>query len=223
MAARNRFAFYDLDGTLVSSNVVTQYAWYVRRLPSRSRSRAKLARLLVRAPMLGALDLFSRTRFNEVFYHEYRGLERAWLERLATGLFDEVFRPALFPDARQLVARDRDAGFQTVLVTGSLDFALGPLVRFFGFDHVIANRLVFDDGVATGELQRPLIAEAEKVAAIEVLAREYNVGTAQAKAYSDSMSDLPMLEAVGLPTVVNPGRRLRRIAERKGWPVLNLK
>ena len=223
MAARNRFAFYDLDGTLVSSNVVTQYAWYVRQLPARGRSRAKLARLLMMAPVLAALDVYSRTRFNEVFYREYRGLERDWLKRLADELFDEVFRPALFPGARRLVARDRDAGFQTVLVTGSLDFALGPLVRYFGFHRVIANRLVFDDGVATGELRRPLIAEAEKVTAIEALAREYNVETAQSKAYSDSMSDLPMLEAVGWPAVVNPGRRLRRIAERKGWPVLNLK
>jgi HAD superfamily hydrolase (TIGR01490 family) len=161
--------------------------------------------------------------FNVVFYRKYRGLQRQWLEEMAEDLFNDLFLPAMHSGAGPLIERDRADGFQTVLVTGSLDFALGPIVRHFGFDHVISNRLVFRDGVATGDLEPPLIAEAEKVAAMASLAREYNVNTALSKAYSDSMSDLPMLEAVGLPSAVNPGRRLRQIANQRGWPVLNLK
>jgi HAD superfamily hydrolase (TIGR01490 family) len=223
MASQNRFAFYDLDGTLVSSNVVSQYAWFVRRLPSRLQSYVTLTRLLLSVPWLFGLDLYSRTKFNVVFYRKYRGLERQWLGEMAEDLFNELFLPAMHSGAGPLIDGDRADGFQTVLVTGSLDFALGPIVRHFGFDHVISNRLVFRDGVATGDLEPPLIAEAEKVAAMVRLAREYNVNTALSKAYSDSMSDLPMLEAVGLPSAVNPGRRLRQIAEQRGWPVLNLK
>jgi putative phosphoserine phosphatase/1-acylglycerol-3-phosphate O-acyltransferase len=68
-----------------------------------------------------------------------------------------------------------------------------------------------------------VLAGREKVAAIERLCRQYNVDTAESKAYSDSLSDLPMLEAVGRPAVVHPGYRLRRIARRRGWPVLDLK
>jgi HAD superfamily hydrolase (TIGR01490 family) len=223
MAPQNRFAFYDLDGTLVSSNVVSQYAWFVRKLPSRLQSYVTLTRLLLSVPWLFGLDLYSRTKFNVVFYRQYRGLERQWLEAMAEDLFNELFLPAMHSGAGRLIERDRSGGFQTVLVTGSLDFALGPIVRHFGFDHVISNRLIFRDGVATGDLEPPLIAEAEKVAAMTRLAREYNVNTALSKAYSDSMSDLPMLEAVGLPSAVNPGRRLRQIAKQRGWPVLNLK
>ncbi len=187
------------------------------------QSYAKLARLLASVPWLFGLDLYSRKEFNAVFYRKYRGLERQWLEALAEGLFSELFLPAMHAGAQPLIEQDRAAGFQTVLVTGSLDFALGPIVRHFGFDHVISNRLVFRDGVATGDLEPPLVAEDQKVAAMGSLAREYNVDTALSKAYSDSMSDLPMLEAVGLPSVVHPGRRLRQIAEQRGWPVLNLK
>ena len=214
-----RFAFYDLDGTLVSSNVVTQYAWYVRRLGS----WARFSKLLLSAPVLLGFELYSRRAFNVFFYRFYRGMRRDWLEAQAQGLFEEVFRPNLYPRSRELVASDREDGFEPVLVTGSLDFALGPLAEFFGFDHVISNRLVFENGAATGELEPPLIAETEKVAAMRRLCAERGGEMADSKAYSDSLSDLPMLEAVGLPAAVNPGRRLRRIARERGWPVLDLK
>ena len=217
------FAFYDLDGTLVSSNVVTQYSWFVRNLPSKTRAVARYARLLSSIPLLIGLELYSRRRFNVVFYRQYRGMRRDWLEEMAAGLFKSVFRPAIYPGALALVERDRTRGYRTVLVTGSLDFALGPVMRHFGFDHLISNSLVFDNGVATGEIAPPLIAEREKVAAMRRLCRGYNVDSARSKAYSDSMSDLPMLEAVGLPSVVHPGRRLKQIAEQQRWPILDLR
>jgi len=215
-------AFYDLDGTLVSSNVVVQYRYYARRLPSRAEVVARHARLIASAPLLIGLELYSRRRFNEVFFRLYRGMRREWMEEMATGLFETVFQPAIYPGARELVAADAAQGFRTVLVTGSPEFAIAPLVRHFGFDDVISNRLVFDDGVATGAIAPPVIAGREKVEAISRLCHRYNVGAERSKAYSDSVSDLPMLEAVGTPVVTNPGRRLRRIAELRGWQVLRL-
>ena len=218
-----RFAFYDFDGTLVSSNVVTQYAYFVRKLPSRPRAAAKMAKLIASLPLLVAIDLYSRRAFNVWFYREYRGMRRDWLLEMAEGLFDSVIRPAIYPGAPALVERDRREGFRTVLVTGSPDFALGPVVRHFGFDYLLANSLAFDAGVATGAILPPILAEREKVAAIRRLCAQSDVDTAQSRAYSDSISDLPMLEAVGRPAVVNPGRRLRRVAQRRGWPVLELR
>jgi HAD superfamily hydrolase (TIGR01490 family) len=174
-------------------------------------------------PLLIGLDLYSRRLFNEVFYRTYRGMRHEWLAEMAEGLFESVIRPAVYPGSKKLVEGDRSDGLKTVLVTGSLDFALAPVVRFYGFDHVISNRLQFAAGVATGELEPPLIAEKEKVEAMLRLCRQYNVDSAESKAYSDSMSDLPMLEAVGQPSAVNPDRRLRHIALERGWPVIHLR
>lgn len=215
-------AFYDFDGTLVSTNVVTQYVWYVRRQPSKVRSAGKLAKLALMVPLLVAIDRASRRLFNEFFYREYSGMSEAWLRAEATGLFEKLFRGAIYPGAVELVARDKAAGFRTILLTGSPEFALGPIARHFGFDRVVANQLEFENGVATGAIRPPIIAGAEKVAAMHRLAREYNVETERCKAYTDSKSDLPMLEAVGLPAAVNPDARLKREALRRGWPVIDL-
>ncbi|HYM11887.1 MAG TPA: HAD-IB family hydrolase [Bryobacterales bacterium] len=222
-AAATRVAFYDLDGTLISGNVVTRYAYFARHHPSSAKAAFKTAKLLLSVPLLIGLDLYSRRLFNEVFYREYRGMEKAWLAGQSEQLFERVIRPSIYPGAKALVDADRQAGFRLVLVTGGLDFDLGPVTRYFGFHDVICNTLIYNNGVATGEVAPPLIAEQEKQAALEKLCREYNVDAAQSKAYSDSFSDLSMLESVGLPAAVNPDRRLRRAARERGWPILDLK
>jgi len=219
----DRFAFYDLDGTLVSSNVVSQYVWYLRRLPERDLALLRSLQLLVGLPAYAAVDLYSRRAFNIWFYRLYRGMRREWLAEEAEGLFQKVLAPAIYPGAPALVRRDREAGYRTVLLTGSPEFALGPLVRYFGFDHVVANVLEFDDGIATGAIRPPVVAGREKVHLMRKLCAEYNVDSAESKAYSDSFSDLPMLEAVGRPAAVHAGPRLRRVAAARGWPVLDLR
>lgn len=219
----NRIAFYDLDGTLVSSNVVLRYSYYVRSLPSKAKSILKCSKLLLSVPFLMGLELYSRRLFNEVFYREYRGMKKEWLKELAERVFEKVIRPSVYRGSSALVDADRERGFRLVLVTGELDFVLEPVVRYFGFHDLICNSLVYENGAATGEVVRPLIAEREKVEAVMKVCQEYNGLPAQSKAYSDSFSDLPMLEAVGNPVAVNPDRRLRRVAAARGWPALNLK
>jgi HAD superfamily phosphoserine phosphatase-like hydrolase len=122
-----------------------------------------------------------------------------------------------------LLEKDRREGCRLVLVSGGMDFALAPVAAALGFDDLIANRLVFNAGRATGEVAAPLLAEAQKVKAILDFCETYNVSTPQSKAYSDSYSDLAMLEAVGFPAAVHPDRRLKRIALARGWPILDLK
>lgn len=223
MPATPRIAFYDFDGTLVSSNIVTRYAFLVRRLPSRPRAIWKFSRLVASVPAYLLLDRISRRFFNEVFFQEYRGMKKAWLEDQAEFLFDKVIRPSIYAGAKALLDADREQGFYRILVTGELDFALGPVMRYFEFDQLISNSLVFENGVATGRIVRPLIAEEEKVRAITRICREHHADLRAARAYSDSFSDVPMLEAAGRPAAVNPDRRLRELARRRGWPVLDLK
>ncbi len=216
-------AFYDFDGTLVSSNVVTRYAYFAKHHPAKSEAFWRYGKLLALVPYWIGLDMYSRRLFNEIFFREYRGLPKDWLFGEAERLFEYDIRSKIFPGAAALLAADRAAGFRLVLVSGGMDFDLGPVARHFGFDGVIANQLVFEKGAATGEVVPPLLAEREKVLAIEKYCREYNVNTAQSKAYSDSFSDVPMLEVVGSPSAVNPDRRLRQLARDRGWPILDLR
>ena len=222
MSESIRAAFYDFDGTLVSSNIVTRCAFFAKNHPSRAQAFLRYGKLLTAVPLWIALDLYSRRLFNEVFYRQYRGMRKEWLVAKAEELFEKEIRPKIYPRAEEPLSSDRQQGFRLVLLSGGLDFALAPAVRHFGFDDLICNWLVYEDGVASGEVVSPLLAEQEKVAAVHRFCREYNVDTARSKAYSDSLSDLPLLEAVGLPSAVNPDRRLRRVANDRGWPVLDL-
>ena len=216
-------AFYDLDGTLLSSNVVMRYAFYARNHPSRTRAALKCAKLALSVPVFIGLDFYSRRLFNEIFYREYRGMKQDWLRERAEALFERVMRPAIYLGAKALADADRERGYRLVLVTGELDFALEPVVRYFGFDDLISNSLVYENGVATGEVNPPLIAGPAKVTAMLQLCRKYHAEPALSKAYSDSFSDVPMLEAVGIPAAVNPDLRLKRVALERRWPVLRLK
>ena len=220
MAAK--LAFYDLDGTLVSSNVVSQYLWFARNHPQAGVAW-RIARALVRAPWWLSLEMRSRRRFNEVFFREYAGMRLDWMSGNAARMFDAVLRPATFRGARELIEGDRRAGFHTILLTGSLDFAIQPLIEQFGFDEAVTNRLRFSAGVATGELIEPIIAGPEKVDAIRGFCAHHGADSAVCRAYSDSMSDVPMLEAVGQPVAVNPTKKLRALAQVRNWTVVDLK
>lgn len=223
MRASSTLAFYDFDGTLASSNVVTRYAFFAKNHPSKVEAAWRYGKVLVGVPLWIGLDAVSRRLFNEVFFRQYRGLRHDWLVSQSEALFQQEIRPKVFAGVKQLLESDREQGHRLVLVSGGFDFDLGPFVREFGFDDLISNRLEFSNGVATGRVVAPLLAEQEKVNAIRRYCGEYNVEAARAKAYSDSFSDVPMLEVVGSPAAVNPDRRLRRVALERGWPVLDLR
>ena len=183
----------------------------------------KFSKLLLSIPSWLALEFRSRRRFNEVFFREYRGMRERVLRAQSQQLFDEEILPSIYPDTQALLEEDQRQGYLPVLVSGELDVALDEVIRYLGFQAVISNRLVFKDGIATGEVEAPLIAGEEKVRAMEELCRQHGTEMKQSKAYSDSFSDLPMLEAVGIPAAVNPDRRLKRVAQERGWTILDLK
>jgi HAD superfamily hydrolase (TIGR01490 family) len=219
----NKAAFYDLDGTLLSCNLVTEYAYYARNDRSLTKSVYQLAKVVLWVPLFLGLDLCSRRLFNTFLFAGYRGMHRDRLIGLADDLFEVTLKPSIFPKAQALINTTRDLGYRNVLVTGTLDFTIRPIALHFGFEEVICNRLEFRNHIANGHFLPPLVAENEKARRIREYAREENIDLAESCAFSDSSADVPMLSAVGYPVATNPTRRLRRVALQKNWPILELR
>ncbi|HUS63360.1 MAG TPA: HAD-IB family hydrolase [Kofleriaceae bacterium] len=219
---KNSAAFYDVDGTLVRINIVHTFAFYATRQASLLKSFRTTAQTAASVPLFWAADKISRKWFNELFYHYYEGFSEDRLVMLAEELFEEVILPNIFPRARDLIEESRRAGVRQVLVTGALDFTMRPLARYLQVDDLIANRLEFVDGYATGKLAKPFIGGATKPTLMRTYAHEHGIDLADCWAYSDSYSDLTMLAVVGRPTACNPDRRLRAVARSYDWPVLDL-
>jgi len=216
-------AFYDLDGTLVRTNLVHAFAYNARNQQGVLRSVAKTVTTALSVPVFAAADFYSRRLFNDLFFRRYEGESEDRLRYLAEELFDAVKRPSIFPGAYELVDKSKRLGLRQVLVTGALDLTVKPLARHLGIDEWVTNRLEFVDGKATGRLVPPVIAAATKASWIRTYAEKEGLNLSECYSYSDSMSDLPMLSVVGHPTAVNPDFRLRNTALQHDWPIVDLK
>jgi HAD superfamily hydrolase (TIGR01490 family) len=218
-----RAAFYDVDGTLVRTNVVHVYAYYAMNRGSLLGIAGRTLGTAASVPLFAALDVFDRKVFNEFFYRYYAGLSEDRLLTLAEDLFEDVLKPGLYAEAKDLIDQARRSGCRIVLVTGALDFSMRPLAQYLGADDLIANRMQFVDGVATGKVIPPLIEGAHKAQAIRAWCAREGVALEHCHGYSDSASDYAMLAVVGRPTAVNPDLRLRALARAYNWPILDLK
>jgi HAD superfamily hydrolase (TIGR01490 family) len=133
-----------------------------------------------------------------------------------------TIRPSVFRHAETLIQTTRERGYRNVLVTGTLDFTIRPVALYFGIEEVICNRLEFRNHIATGRVLPRLMAEDEKARAVREYAAREGLDLAESCAFSDSSADVPMLSQVGHPVATNATSKLRRIALRKGWPILDL-
>ncbi|MDE0397816.1 MAG: HAD-IB family hydrolase [Candidatus Poribacteria bacterium] len=210
-------AFFDVDGTLLKSTIVHCYIWMRSLQMPFFFKHLWLIGFLPKIVYYLILDSISRTRFNEVFYRNYRGLEVAEMKALSTEMFEAYIRPKIFSEAVSQIQEHKEQGTAIVLVTGSLDFVVQPIADYLAVDAVLAPQLREQDGQFTGELTTaPLIGEA-KAEAMRNYADQYEVSLEDSYAYGDSQSDLPMLECVGNPIVVNPGKSFRQKALKSGW------
>jgi HAD superfamily hydrolase (TIGR01490 family) len=216
-------AFYDLEGTLVSTNLVHTLGFYAKNQQSLFGSLKKSASTLLSLPLFAVTDQYSRKVFNDLFFKRYKGETEDRLRFFANELFEDVLKPAVFPGAFELIEKSRSLGLRQVVVTGALDFSVKPLMQYLGIEDYAANHLEFVNGMATGRLLPPVLAASTKASWIRTFAEREGMSLSDSFAYSDSMSDLPMLSVVGHPAAVNPDMRLRQTALHHDWPILNLK
>jgi HAD superfamily hydrolase (TIGR01490 family) len=215
-------SYFDVDGTLVTTNLVHPTLFYMLNQPTPLHSFAKLGRALAKAPWMIMAEMRDRRVFNELLFSSYEGVSEDRLVALAQETFESVMKPKLYPGAKDLIQTSLDKGHEVVLVSGALDFLMDLLARHLGATEVIANRLEIKDRFATGKLLRPVVAGPEKARLVREHARARGHDLDECFAYSDSYSDVPMLSVVGHPAAVNPDRRLSLLADAYHWPIIHL-
>ncbi|TAL11278.1 MAG: HAD family hydrolase [Nitrospirae bacterium] len=217
MATGSRIAaFFDLDNTIVPGPAI-EYP-YVRLLWRQGlvgpRDLVRSAAVLLRnVPPLS----FDPLRRFKAYLAEK---PIADVEASAQNFFWEHVCPRISERARGALEEHRAQGHRLILITGSPDFMVGPLAIYLKIDQVVAGRLERAGGTFTGRMIEPYPYRHGKRLAAERLAAEQDLDLGASYMYGDSPGDLPILEAVGHPRVVNPIRGMRRIAGRRGWPVL---
>jgi fatty acyl-CoA reductase len=210
-------AVFDLEHTLMSSNVVDTYAWLASRHLSPARRARFVADLVRQGPGLLALDRRDRGDFLNTFYRRFEDAPVSQLREDSWELFHRQLLTRSFPEGFARVRAHRALGHRTLLITGALDFVIEPIRPLF--DDIVCAVMSVRDGRLTGQLSTlPPIGEARAIVLSEY-ADEHGLSLEESVAYADSASDLAMLEAVGFPVAVNPESRLSTIARRRGWHV----
>jgi phosphoserine phosphatase len=131
----------------------------------------------------------------------------------------EIIDPIVYDEAVELIGMHKAAGRDVVIVSSSGEEVVAPIGAMLGADHVIATKMVVAEGKYTGEIEYYAYGP-HKAEGLRALAEERGYDLAASYAYSDSITDAPMLEAVGHPFAVNPDKALRKLAVEKGWSIL---
>jgi fatty acyl-CoA reductase len=222
LAPQRQLAAFDLENTLIASNVVSSFAWLAsRHLSGEDRVRF-VAQTLAQAPTMLALDRADRSDFLRWFYRRYEHASPIQIDDDAAEMFSDLILMKSFPAAIRRVRQHRALGHRTLLITGALDFVVKPLAPLF--DDIVAARLgTRSDGTYDGRMTEvPPTGETREQVLVDY-AELHGIDLRESVAYADSASDLPMLEAVGFPVAVNPETKLASIARKRGWLVEDFK
>jgi HAD superfamily hydrolase (TIGR01490 family) len=212
-------AFFDLDKTVISrsSTLALSRPLYRAGMVSRGQllrgAYAQLVYLLVGA------DEDKMERLKDGMLQLTRGWDRTQVERLVENVILDVIDPYVYAEALDLMELHRSEGRRVYIVSSSPEEVVRPLARHFGVSGVIATRAGVDpEGRYTGELEFYAYG-AQKAEAVRAVASRSGIDLARSFAYTDSITDLPLLDSVGNPVAVNPDRELRKIAEERGWQI----
>jgi HAD superfamily hydrolase (TIGR01490 family) len=212
-------AFFDLDKTVIakSSTLAFGRPFFQGGLINR-RAVLKGAYAQFVFSQAGA-DADQMERLRSQITAMTTGWDTAVVADIVRETLHEIVDPLVYAEAADLIEEHRAAGREIVIVSSSGAEMVGPIGEMLGVDRVVATRMVTVEGKYTGEIDFYAYGE-NKAVAIRQVAAEMGYDLADCWAYSDSLTDLPMLEVVGHPTAVNPDRGLRKAAVERGWPVL---
>ena len=216
-------AFFDLDKTVIAKSSVLAFGkpFYREGLVSRTAiARSLYAQIVF---MLVGADEEKMERLRESMLSLTRGWDRARVAGIVSETLDDVVSPIIYDEALELLDHHRFHGRRLVLISSAPAEVAEPLGRFLGVDETIATRAEIDDeGRYTGRLAFYAYGP-NKAEAIRELAAREGIDLEASYAYSDSITDVPMLETVGHPVAVNPDRELARYARERDWEILEFR
>jgi HAD superfamily hydrolase (TIGR01490 family) len=166
---------------------------------------------------------FPNQHFIEEAVKGLSGINRAVLENLADSCFTRRIKTNIYTGGVKLIRELQNRGETVILATSTFHTLLGPLEQFLGISGSIASSLEFIDGKTSGRLTGASLFGKNKKTAVEAWAGERGVSPEEVSFYSDSYTDLPLLEWSGHPVAVNPDRFLVREAKRRGWEILRFR
>ena len=211
--------FFDLDKTIIAGSSALAFSRPLRReglISRRALVRSAYAQLLI---LLSGADAATMEALRRRITTLCAGWEVAQIRAIVAETLHEIVEPLVYAEATRLIAEHRAHGDEVVVLSASGQEVVEPIAELVGADRCVATRMTVREGRYTGDIDLYLHGE-EKARAAREIAVAGGHRLVDCRAYSDSVTDLPLLEAVGHPTAVNPDRALRRIAEERGWPVL---
>ncbi len=212
-------AFFDLDKTIIAKSSVLAFGkpFYQGGLINRRAVLRSAYAQFVFA--LAGADHDQIERMRAYLTSMCTGWDVAQVRDIVSETLHEIIDPIVYDEAVELIAMHKAAGRDVVIVSTSGEEVVAPIGAMLGADEVVATRMVVADGQYTGEIDRYTYGPEKAVAVIQ-LAEERGYDLAGSYAYSDSVTDVPMLEAVGHPYAVNADRALRKVANDREWPLL---
>ena len=212
-------AFFDLDKTIIAKSSVLAFGRPLYReglLSKRSIVRSAYAQVVF---MLVGADEKKMEKVRVAMLQMINGWNQQHVASIVRETLDEIITPIIYAEALDLIDLHHAAGRKVVIVSSSPEEVVRPLGEFLGVDDVIATRAAVDArGDYTGELDFYGYGP-HKAEGVRAMASREGIDLAESYAYSDSITDEPMLRAVGHPVVVNPDRDLARVARAEGWQI----
>ena len=212
-------AFFDLDKTVIARSSVLAFSkpfFNQGLLNRRSVLKSSYAQFLF---LMSGADHDQMDRMRSFVTAMCTGWDVEQVKSVVNETLHEVVTPLVFAEAADLIAAHRLCGRDVVIVSASGEEVVAPIAKALGATHAMASQMVVEDGRYTGEIAFYCYGEA-KAAAVRELAEREGYQLEHCYAYSDSVTDVPMLSEVGHPAVVNPDRALRKEAAARGWPTL---
>jgi HAD superfamily hydrolase (TIGR01490 family) len=213
-------AFFDLDKTVIAKSSTLAFSRPFYRgglINRRAVLRTAYAQFVY---LLGGADHDQMEGMRKYLSDLCRGWNVQQVREIVAETLHDLIDPIIYDEAASLIEEHHLAGRDVVIVSASGAEVVEPIGRMLGADHVVATRMAVADGRYTGDIDRYVYGP-EKANAITRLAETEGYDLARSFAYSDSITDVPMLETVGHPFAVNPDRALRREALAREWPVLS--